>query len=115
MTVEELIRGLPPAIREQIIKPETQTDNLAAIEGFLEQGEALAATLNASDAVKETAAALFAKAQIFYMFGFIDNGDRYDDQFRHYLSRYKPGTEQTSAFVVDTDDQIFTDTELEKW
>lgn len=119
MTVEDFIKTLPPAVRELIngadIATPTAENNLEAIEGFLEQGEALSASLNTTDAVKETVATLYAKSQVFYMFDYPDAGDRFDDQTRHYLKRYNPAAGNTPTMEVESDDQIFTSDEFEKW
>ena len=119
MTVDDLIKTMPIAVRELIngadVATATAENNLEAIEGFLEQGEALSASLNSTDAVKETVASLYAKSQIFYMFDYPDAGDRFDDQVRHYLKRYNPEASKTPTLEAESDDRLFTETEFEKW
>jgi hypothetical protein len=115
MIFDEFVIQLSPAARRVITEDSHSTDIEDAISGFLKQGEALASTLETTDKIKDIIVVLFAKTQTYYMLGFIETGDRYLGQLKHYLTRYDPQNKVTHSFLVTSDEQQFTDSELGKW
>lgn len=117
--VDAFVLSFPESIRAKIVD-----DVLEAVEGFLSEGETLASSVETSTKIREKLAILYAKAQTYEKLSMLELAQNTFAQYSQLVAQVQaerrlntqvPQVQPGPAFAMESNEQVFTSEELEKW